>query len=400
MKPKLPRALLWTDKTSMEEFLKEPVNEKLYEYYLYIKSSTINEGGLKRPIKLFNEIYYQLTRFEYENDLNFDVDRYIQDIKANIGSLHSSLLVLRMMSAFLLVRENNPRITIFFLKILSDKIFISSYADNFIENVKYNPKNFLKKRYNVDLTPKPCNIKDLDGELLRWDEITNNFNSSSIKEVLNLWTSNEEKINVLHMIEDAYMRTRRRVVRFKEDKLYSPLMADYNFFSDLYSELGSKEDHINVAAEEVPLPSPTYVELEEENYNLKKKIAHLESDNERMRSESNSLKSKKKRERSFTLSMIVDYSKKHLNYERSSTISGMLNKFLRDARDYTQEECELVDSIEIELSQKKYGDTVMGDKNEFRANSTHNTIKLPSGMTPQEAMKLLQNKTNDDDEKG
>lgn len=200
------------------------------------------------------------------------------------------------------------------------------------------------------------------------------------------------------MIEDAYMRTRRRVVRFKEDKLYSPLMADYNFFSDLYSDLGSKEEHINIAAEEVPLPSPSNVELEEENYNLKKKIAHLESDNERLRSESNSLRAKKKRERAFTLSMIVDYSKKHLNLERSSIISGMLNKFLRDARDYTQEECDLVDSIEIELSNKKYGDTVMGDKNEFSGYATHNTIELPLGMSPQEAMKLLQNKTKEDGE--
>ena len=396
MKPKLPRALLWTDKTSMEDFLKEPVNEKLYEYYLYIKSSTLNEDGLKRPLKLFNEIYYQLTRFEYENDLNFDIERYIQDIKANIGSLHSSNFVLRIMYAFLAIRENNPRISMFLLKILSDRINNLYYRTSII----FLPNKFLKERYVVDLAPKPCNTKDLDGELLRWDEITNNFNSSSIKEVLNLWTSNEEKTSVLHMIEDAYMRTRRRVVRFKDDKLYSPLMADYNFFSDLYSELGIKDNHTNFAAEEVPLPSPSSFELEEENYNLKKKIAHLESDNERMRSESNSLKAKKKRERAFTLSMIVDYSKKHLNLERSSIISGMLNKFLRDARDYTQEECDLVDSIEIELSNKKYGDTIMGDKNEFNDNSGLNQIALPPGISVQEAMNLLQNYCKEDGKKG
>lgn len=179
MKPKLPRALLWTDKTSMDDFLKEPVNEKLYEYYLYIKLSTLNEDGLKRPLKLFNEIYYQLTRLEYENDFEFDIERYIQDIKANIGSLHSSIFVLRIMYAFLAIRENNPRISIFFLKILSDKIFLS-YSH---KSIIYIPTRFLKNRYVVDLAPKPCNIKDLDGELLRWDEITINFNSSSIKEV-------------------------------------------------------------------------------------------------------------------------------------------------------------------------------------------------------------------------
>ena len=250
----------------------------------------------------------------------------------------------------------------------------------------------LKQRYIVDLSPKPQNIKELDGELLRWDEITNNFNSSSIKEVLNLWTTKEDKISVLHLIEDAYMRARRRVVKYKEDALYSPLMADYNFFFDLYSELGDKKEHQWIAAEELPPVSPSYAELEEENYNLKKKIAHLESDNERLRSESNFKKAKKNRERAFTLPMIVDYSKKHLNIDKASVIVAMLNKFLRDARDYTQEECDLVDSIEIEYLEKKYGDTVMGDKNEFKGNSAHNTFTLPPGMTPQEAMRLLQDK--------
>ena len=78
----------------------------------------------------------------------------------------------------------------------------------------------------------------------------------------------------------------------------------------------------------------------------------------------------------------------------------MLNKFLRDARDYTQEECDLVDSIEIELSNKKYGDTIMGDKNEFNDNSGLNQIALPPGMSVQEAMRLLQNKCKDNGEEG
>jgi hypothetical protein len=44
--------------------------------------------------------------------------------------------------------------------------------------------------------------------------------------------------------------------------------------------------------------------------------------------------------------LIVDYCKKNLTYEEASVVSKMLNKFLRDARDYTNEECALVDSID------------------------------------------------------
>ena len=34
MKPKLPRALLWTDIESMDEFLKAPVNQEMYDLFL------------------------------------------------------------------------------------------------------------------------------------------------------------------------------------------------------------------------------------------------------------------------------------------------------------------------------------------------------------------------------
>ena len=389
MKPKLPRVLLWTEKATMDEFFKDSVNTKLFDFYLEVRSFT--SPGLHRlkVIRLFNEIYYQLTRVEYENDPNLDLDVYIQDIKANIGMLHSTIFVLNMMYVLLEFRQNNSPVTLLFKKMLFNRCMRYGDRNDF---ARYPIDNSIKAAFKVDLTPKPRNVADLRGEVLQWDEITNNFESSSIKEVLSLWHSRGEKIDVLHMIEDAYMRKRRRVVKFKEAENYSPLMADYNFFSDLYYDLGDRDKMALYAAEDIGTYGPSYRALEEENYNLKKKISFLESDNERLRSVINPQKTKKNRERSFTLKMIVDYCKKHLNIDKSFVIVAMLNKFLRDARDYSQEECDLVDSIEIEYMNKKYGDTVMGDKNEFNGNSGLNQIALPPGMTPQEAIRLLQNK--------
>lgn len=399
MKPKLPRALLWTDKTSMEEFLSEPINERLYDIYVELRSMSTSVKNERRPLKLFNEIYYQLTRFEYENELDFDLEKYTQDIKANMGILHSSMFVFIMIIAFLRLRQNNTEATTHFKNVLLTKRFRFGHWDNMS---RLNEMMLDRKAtYEVDLNPHPRNVKDLDGELLRWDEITNNFDSSSIKEVLNLWSTNEEKIEVLHLIENAYIRIRRRVARrFEERVNYAPPTLDNDFFQDIYSELGDKKDYQDLATEELLPPSPTYAELEEENYNLKKKIAHLESDNERLRSERNPLRTRKNRERAFTLKLIVDYCKKHLELDKASTIVAMLNKFLRDARDYTQEECDLVDSIEIEYVNRKYGDTIMGDKNEFNDNSGLNQIALPPGMSVQEAMRLLQNKCKDNGEEG
>ncbi len=394
MKPKLPRVLLWTDKTSMDEFFVEPINRELYDSFLEIRRLSARIAPMREALRLFNEIYYQMTRVEYENKLDVDIDSYVQDIKANMGMLHSAIFVFKMIIAFLSLRSNNTEATNNFLKAAMNTHY--NLFDEWSKRCLSKTRSY-KHKFIVDLTPCPRDIKDLDGELLRWDEITNNFDSSSIKEVLKLWSSKEERIDVLRLIENSYMQARRRLLKFKDLGSYSPLMADYNFFSNLYADLGEEMGRKWIAREELP-HRQTYAELEEENYNLKKKIAHLESDNERLRSEMNPLKMKKNRDRAFTLKMIVDYCKKHLELDKASTIVAMLNKFLRDARDYTQEECELVDSVEIEYIDKKYGDTIMGDKNEFSGNSSHNTITLPPGMSPQEAMKLLQNKTKEDGE--
>ena len=394
MKPKLPRVLLWTDKTSMDEFFVEPINRELYDSFLEIRRLSARIAPMREALRLFNEIYYQMTRVEYENKLDVDIDSYVQDIKANMGMLHSAIFVFKMIIAFLSLRSNNTEATNNFLKAAMNTHY--NLFDEWSKRCLSKTRSY-KHKFIVDLTPCPRDIKDLDGELLRWDEITNNFDSSSIKEVLKLWSSKEERIDVLRLIENSYMQARRRLLKFKDLGSYSPLMADYNFFSNLYADLGEKMGRKWIAREELP-HRQTYAELEEENYNLKKKIAHLESDNERLRSEMNPLKMKKNRDRAFTLKMIVDYCKKHLELDKASTIVAMLNKFLRDARDYTQEECELVDSVEIEYIDKKYGDTIMGDKNEFSGNSSHNTITLPPGMSPQEAMKLLQNKSKDNGE--
>ena len=392
MKPKLPRVLLWTDKNLLDDFLKDPINGELYDYYLELIHCMGSEGGERRPVKIFNEFYYQLTKLEYENYIDVDVDQIMQDIKGNLGLLHTSRIVILMMYEFYFIRRNNPKEYEICLKALSNKI--SSFP---IELSRVRFRRYVP-RFDVDLTPKPINVKDLEGVILRWNEITNNFHSSSIDEVLNLWKTDKEKVKVLHLIEKNYLRIKRRLKKHTNNTIYSTPLVDDNFFSEMYKELGNKEES-SCAVEEID-NSPTFTELSNEIQILKNKVAELESENEMLRSEKNFLKTKKNRERAFTLKMIVDYCKKHLNLDKASTVVAMLNKFLRDAKDYTEEECKLVDSVELEYLSRKYGDTIMGDKNEFNGNSTHNTITLPPGMTPQEAMKLLQNKPIDNGEEG
>lgn len=351
MKPKLPRALLWTDKTSMDDFLRESINMELYNYYMMQANGTLYSHRYS-PLRLFNEIYYQLTKIEYESNYDVNFKELTQDIKANLGLLQNGVLVLKMMHIFLYLIDKKTRTLAFFEKNL--RAYIASFKNS---ESAFIFEQGQKHSFTTHLHPHPCAVKDLNGMLLPWDDITNDFNRESIEEILKLWPLKEDKNEVLHMIEDAYMKRRRLVVRNKDLTAYTPLMADYDFFSDLYNRIGYKEEPSFRVAEAQPSDKRSYAEQEEVIYNLKKKIAHLESEIERLSSERNNLKQKKNRDRAFTLKMMVDYCKKHLNLDKAAVIVAMLNKFLRDARDYTQEECDLVDSVEIEYLNKKYGNT-------------------------------------------
>ena len=75
------------------------------------------------------------------------------------------------------------------------------------------------------------------------------------------------------------------------------------------------------------------------------------------------------RVRSFTLRMILDYCLKHTNQTTGLTIIAMLNLFLRDAGDSTQEERDMVDEVEYKLLHPDWGDTVQGNKTSFGNNS-------------------------------
>ena len=105
--------MLWTDKSSMEEFLCEPINKSLYGLYLELRDERWHIGPDESAVLLFNEIYYQLTKLEYEYnfDYNFNFDDYTQEIEANrAGKEHGVIFVFKMFFAFLLLRQNNTSV--------------------------------------------------------------------------------------------------------------------------------------------------------------------------------------------------------------------------------------------------------------------------------------------------
>ena len=103
----LPREVLWGNKKTMGEFLKEPLNQKLYEVYLDVKRNAPSQDF--QTLELFNEVYYMCARIVYENQHDADLDSYIKEIKKDLGWDYPSSIVLNMIYAVLALRKGNSK---------------------------------------------------------------------------------------------------------------------------------------------------------------------------------------------------------------------------------------------------------------------------------------------------
>ena len=101
----IPREVLWVDKNTMEGFLIEPLNQKLYEVYLGMKRKIPSQDF--QTLKLFNEVYYQCSKIVVENKTDADLNAIISDVKDNLGWEFSSSLVINMIYAILSLRKGN-----------------------------------------------------------------------------------------------------------------------------------------------------------------------------------------------------------------------------------------------------------------------------------------------------
>lgn len=198
MKPILPRPLLWTEIKTMDEFL----SGDLLTYMLYDIFKNI-DGTIVFPhisaVSLFNELYYQLTRYNYEKPTEEDYLRYYNDIRTNLGYASHTSLVLTMMYHYCRLKDMHFQETLSpFMKAVKSNQIRKDFWPFFTRarsTVFYWPEI-------VPYPQKPCPVapNDLEKRGLEWEKITNQYDLESVKEVLNLWKSAEDKKAVADMI--------------------------------------------------------------------------------------------------------------------------------------------------------------------------------------------------------
>ncbi len=134
MEQLLPGEYLWAKKNTMGEYLKEPLNKKLYQVYLTIRRN--NPSQHFDSLKLFNLVYSLCARVVYENDTSPKLNGYIKEIKTAMGWSYPTSMVLNMVYAVLSLRKGNSDEVMTFLEKIEIHYKLSEYNTPFYCFVK------------------------------------------------------------------------------------------------------------------------------------------------------------------------------------------------------------------------------------------------------------------------
>ena len=334
MLPILPKILLWKDKENITEFFDlDEVNEDFYEVLGEIED--MPHLGRIDEVKLFNEVYYQATRMQYEHAMPNDLKRYIAEIKANVGWKFGAELVLTMIYYLLQLLEKPERRT--------NQFFFNSIRETCFESVYWKPFKRCYERLKMEkkvleYSFKPCPHSPIDMRYkycIHWDKITQNYELSCIEHVLNLWDDINDRAVVAKWIEDNLIVTMKiGDYDLKREQLH-------RFFLNYFKGQQHKEEVIEEKEDKDSILEEKDNEIEQ----LKMRIDVLEMANHGLKASIDAMIPNEKEEtRSFTLKEIVEYCKSCIEWNDAKSVVAMLNKKLR--KDGTEEESKLVDSIE------------------------------------------------------
>lgn len=200
MKPILPREMLWTEKKTMDEFFElAPENRT---FYVDIITSDFPSSFTNDPVRIFNEVYYLMTRIVYEQPQPSDLDRYYSETRNQFKWRYGADVVMTLVYCLLnLTRKHVDPHYKDFVQALSDRFFgCVSWID--ITNHLYLIKQD-GKRFNYSFFPRPMGLGWFEDTFISWSDITRNFDIECIEQVISLWEHPEEKMEIALMMRDS-----------------------------------------------------------------------------------------------------------------------------------------------------------------------------------------------------
>lgn len=339
----LPREMLWTNLKTMGQFLKlDPINGAFHGVFM-----TLHEKAYLvelDEVKVFNEVYYQITRMAYERPAPRDLARYIADVRENMERKYSVELVMTMLYFMILqVKRETPLVNRFFLMTIAEVYRKCPYWEFFKTlNIRLSKRNLFYK-----FSPCPVSPEDLADKYVHWQEITEDYDINAIYAILSLWEDEKDRRTVLEMIKSS--------INFSTPKLQKTYYNQVNsvFKTALFGKGFNPNERTGLEKRINELDAKVLM-LQKENAVFQNLTRELQAENENLRALNVDIKLDGNA-RKFTLVEIVDYCKRRPELKDTDSIVNMLNKLLRNKA--TDEDWKLVDSIEEEFNSKTKGYT-------------------------------------------
>lgn len=188
------RPFIYRERTDINEYLEEsPVWEELHKMYIEL----IKTGCRVKlsPLKLFNEVHYLCVRLLLDNcPEEFFYNDCLPRVSSTMGR-YTTGLCFSMVYAVLNTLSNPPEHIPGFLGLLWRRYHarIDQYSF-FFEKFAGAP---------LDLTPCPERPDCIEQDVAWWEEATGDFHRSRIREIVNLWPTLEEKLEIALIIVDT-----------------------------------------------------------------------------------------------------------------------------------------------------------------------------------------------------
>ena len=338
--------MLWRDLETMDEFFElEPVNSEFYEVFITLRKEPFSVS--KDVVKVFNEAYYQLTRMVFEHPMPTDLEKYATDIKTNLGWSYSDTLVMSMVY-FLDALRNKKKYPLnkFFLQKLKEAYGGPMYWLPFKQRAERLKRK--QKSLEYDFRPRPLPPSYFKTVYVNWNSITQRENLSCIEHVLNLWDKIEDKQEIANMIlEGMCIGGVNHPQGMECDQVRR--------FLNRYFETRKPESLFNEVLFEAAPPKSAndFEQKEQELKALRKHIAEQDAEIRRIKTLLADKKNEGK-ERRLTLVQIVEYCKGCVTWEDAKPIVAMLYRLIGES---TEEDRELIKSIDTEFLRRAYGNT-------------------------------------------
>lgn len=198
----LPRQFIYTDRRNLDDFLRgDELNKELYKVYLRVKDQPYYfKFDAERA---FNEAYYIATLAMNEPHPELDVREWLYMARRDIGWAYAANLVMSMVYAILYLQDNKPETIDYVLTVMQG----SNYGEEHFPEFKSMAEQETR-RFESDFTIRPCAVDEIagmvlerEGHAITWEMLTEGFDQETIRALLTLFPTKEEKLRMIDLIE-------------------------------------------------------------------------------------------------------------------------------------------------------------------------------------------------------